>query len=114
MSKGKIFDIGQGKNQGQGEQPPQPKQLTRQDVMDAPDVGCQRCGGELFLPAIRFKRISKLLTGESHDQLVDMNTFVCAKCGLELGKQFDEMETEDGGNEPTDPSDDTPETSFDE
>jgi len=68
---------------GQSSQP----QVTRQDVMDAPDVGCARCGGQLFIPAFRFKRLSKLLTGEAEDRHVQLQTMVCASCGLELGSQ---------------------------
>lgn len=90
MSKGKILDINGSKGNGGQQQPPQPKQLTQQDVMDAPDVGCVRCDGELFLPATRFKRISKLLTGESEDKLVNLQTMVCAACGWEFGKEVPE------------------------
>jgi len=34
------------------------------------------------------KKISKLLTGSPEDQLVPMETYVCAKCGY-MNKEFD-------------------------
>lgn len=108
MSKDNIHDLSKfKKEQQQGQQPQQP-QITKEDVMDAPDVGCSRCGGELFLPATRFKRLSKLLTGESEDRLVNLQTMVCAACGLEFGKDPNvDAQNEDVGQ-------DSPKTTFDE
>lgn len=110
MADGKIFNLNDMKNKPQPQA--QPHQLTRQDVIDAPDVQCMNCGGELFLPATRFKRISKLLLGEAEDKLVNIQTMVCANCGMELNPMADVGK----GNIPDkkDLENDEPTTAFDE
>lgn len=92
MADDNVFDLNKFRKEQQqqhGAQSQQAPRLTRQDVMDAPDVQCSNCGKELFLPATRLKRISKLLTGAAEDQMVPMQTLVCANCGIELGNEFD-------------------------
>lgn len=96
-----VFDLSKFKKEQQSQKQPQQKQLTQQDVMEAPDVQCVRCGGELFLPANRLKRISKLLTGAQQDQIYPMQTLVCANCGWEFGRKMQEQE-------------ETPSTAFDD
>lgn len=51
------------------------------NVMEAPNVKCEKCGNIFFDKVTIIKKISKLLTGSSEDQLVPMETYVCKSCG---------------------------------
>jgi predicted nucleic acid-binding Zn ribbon protein len=58
------------------------------NVMDSPNVECEKCENIFFEKVTIIKKISKLLTGSPEDQLVPMETYVCAKCG-HMNKEFD-------------------------
>jgi predicted nucleic acid-binding Zn ribbon protein len=58
------------------------------NVMDSPNVECEKCQNIFFEKVTIIKKISKLLTGSPEDQLVPMETYVCAKCGY-MNKEFD-------------------------
>jgi DNA-directed RNA polymerase subunit RPC12/RpoP len=54
------------------------------NLNDARDMECQNCGGKIFLPAYRFKKISRLLTGQPKDSVMPIELYVCASCGSPL------------------------------
>jgi len=58
------------------------------NVMDSPNVKCEECENIFFEKVTIIKKISKLLTGSPEDQLVPMETYVCAKCG-HMNEEFD-------------------------
>ena len=58
------------------------------NVMDSPNVKCEKCENIFFEKVTIIKKISKLLTGSTEDQLVPMETYVCAKCG-HMNEEFD-------------------------
>lgn len=58
------------------------------DISKAKSIKCDECGAEVFMPAMKFKTISKLLTGSKEDQLIPIQVFVCMACGS-IPKQFD-------------------------
>ena len=58
------------------------------NVMDSPNVACEKCENIFFEKVTIIKKISKLLTGSPEDQLVPMETYVCAKCG-HMNEEFD-------------------------
>lgn len=58
------------------------------NVMDSPNVQCEKCENIFFEKVTIIKKISKLLTGSPEDQLVPMETYVCAKCG-HMNEEFD-------------------------
>ena len=39
------------------------------NLADARDMDC-KCGGKIFLPAYRFKKISRILTGAAKDSVM--------------------------------------------
>lgn len=63
--------------QGQGGIP------TNFNLNDARDMVCG-CGGKIFLPAYRFKKISRLLTGQPKDSVMPIEVYVCASCGTPI------------------------------
>ena len=64
----------------QGQQLP-----TNFNLNDVRDMDCE-CGGKIFLPAYRFKKISRLLTGQSKDSVMPIELYVCASCGKALNE----------------------------
>lgn len=46
------------------------------------------CNGELFMPATKFRKVSKLIAGTTEDQLIPIQVFVCMACG-NVNKDFD-------------------------
>ena len=58
------------------------------NVMDSPNVECEKCENIFFEKVTIIKKISKLLTGSPEDQLVPMETYVCTKCG-HMNEEFD-------------------------
>jgi DNA-directed RNA polymerase subunit RPC12/RpoP len=56
------------------------------NLNDARDMECQNCGGKIFLPAYRFKKISRLLTGQPKDSVMPIELYVCASCGAPLNE----------------------------
>lgn len=48
---------------------------------DLQPINCGKCGGDLYLPSFKFKKISKLLVGSDKDQIVPIQVYVCASCG---------------------------------
>ena len=65
--------------QGQGQLP------MNFNLNDARDMNCE-CGGKIFLPAYRFKKISRLLTGQPKDSVMPIELYVCASCGTALNE----------------------------
>lgn len=53
------------------------------NLNDARDMDCE-CGGKIFLPGYRFKKISRLLTGGPKDSVMPIELYVCASCGKPL------------------------------
>jgi hypothetical protein len=56
---------------------------TNFSLNDARDMNCE-CGGNIFLPAYRFKKISRLLTGAPKDSVMPIELYVCSSCGKPL------------------------------
>jgi hypothetical protein len=56
-------------------------------LSDSKPIVCQHeyhgeiCGGEVFMPAVKFRTISKLLTGTPEDALVPIEVYCCSDCG---------------------------------
>ena len=55
------------------------------NLNDARDMDCE-CGGKIFLPGYRFKKISRLLTGAPQDSIMPIELYVCASCGKSLNE----------------------------
>jgi hypothetical protein len=39
------------------------------------------CGNDMFMPAMKFRKVSKLLTGTQDDQVVPIQVYFCSACG---------------------------------
>jgi len=87
MSKGKIIGLG---GQSNNNTPPPSSQQLNIDITAQPTVKCTSCSGAFFRPTFMLKKISKLLTGASADQLVPIQLFVCDSCGEVLLEELPE------------------------
>ena len=50
---------------------------------DARDMNCD-CGGNTFMPGFRFKKMSKLITGQAQDAIIPIEMYLCTQCGKAL------------------------------
>lgn len=66
------------------------KQSVNIDISKAAPIVCDNteCGNDMFLPAMKFRKVSKLLTGAKEDQIVPIQVFMCTACG-NVNKEFD-------------------------
>lgn len=67
---------------GPGQPPVQPQQRITLKETDLESVSC-KCGCEFFIPVLKIKRISRLLTGEPFDRFQPLETVVCLECHTE-------------------------------
>lgn len=66
-------------NLGGNEQ--QPQQTPQVSLRDSTSMKCGECDYDVFLPATKIRKISKLLTGATQDAIIPIDVFVCAGCG---------------------------------
>ena len=52
-------------------------------LKDGRDVACE-CGNRIFMPGFRFKKFSRLLTGQPNDSILPIELFLCTACGAPL------------------------------
>ena len=55
--------------------------MEKMNITKQPDVTCDECQYDIFLPAVKMKRISAILSGTGRETIQPMQIFVCAKCG---------------------------------
>ena len=62
--------------------PPQPQpQAMNINLSEQPTLRCSGCDGLFFTPSFIVKKISKIITGQSTDQLAPIQLLRCADCG---------------------------------
>lgn len=60
----------------------QPAQITKETVLNAPQVFCESCGNGFFIEKLIFKKISALISPTGKAELFPLNAVVCDRCGL--------------------------------
>jgi hypothetical protein len=50
---------------------------------DARDMTCE-CGNKTFMPGYRFKKLSKIMTGNAQDSIIPIEMYLCTQCGKAL------------------------------
>jgi hypothetical protein len=53
------------------------------NLNDARDMNCE-CGNNAFMPGFRFKKMSKLITGQAQDAIIPIEMYLCTQCGKAL------------------------------
>lgn len=61
-----------------GENQPNKPQI---DLSKATEMSCQECGGTVFIPANKFLKVSKIITGTPKDAIIPVELFLCGDCG---------------------------------
>jgi len=61
-----------------GEKQPNKPQI---DLSKATEMSCQECGGTVFIPANKFLKVSKIITGTPKDAIIPVELFLCGDCG---------------------------------
>ena len=66
------------------------QQQLKLDVRQTTPIKCDtvECGSEVFIPAMKFRRVPKLLTGSKEDQILPVSIYMCVSCGA-IPEQFD-------------------------
>ena len=66
------------------------KQNVNIDISKTVAIKCDNseCENDMFLPAMKFRKVSKLLTGAKEDQIIPVQIFICTSCG-NVNKEFD-------------------------
>jgi hypothetical protein len=67
------------------------KQPLKLDIKQTTPIKCDNsegCESEVFMPAMKFRRVPKLLTGAKEDQIYPVQIFMCVSCG-NIPAQFD-------------------------
>ena len=60
---------------------------TNIDIKQTAPIACE-CGSEVFIPAMKFRRVPKLLTGSKEDTFLPVQVMMCVSCGI-IPKEFD-------------------------
>ena len=53
------------------------------NLNDARNMDCE-CGNSTFMPGFRFKKMSKLITGQAQDAIIPIEVYLCTQCGKAL------------------------------
>lgn len=58
-----------------------PRKNPQIDIKQSKSIVCVHCSGSIFIPAMKFQKISKILTGTPKDAIIPIEVFCCADCG---------------------------------
>jgi len=51
------------------------------DFSKATEMECQECKGTVFIPANKFLKVSKIVTGTKNDAIIPVELYLCGDCG---------------------------------
>jgi hypothetical protein len=51
------------------------------DLSTSKPIVCAKCGGDIFIPGSKMRKISKLITGTDQDVVVPFEILLCGDCG---------------------------------
>jgi DNA-directed RNA polymerase subunit RPC12/RpoP len=53
-------------------------------IMDSTSVECTQCGFDQFLPVVKMRKLSGILTGEQEDTFIPIQLYNCLNCSRPL------------------------------
>ena len=53
------------------------------NLTDAREMLCE-CGNNTFMPGVRFRKVSRLITGGAKDSVLPIEMYLCTQCGKPL------------------------------
>jgi len=51
------------------------------DLSKSTELVCEYCKHNVFIPAIMFRKISKIITGGKSDAIIPIEAYCCGDCG---------------------------------
>ena len=64
--------------------PRQQVQAPKWTLADTQEITCSVCGNKTFREAMYLRKVSKLITGEPKDTMLNIPVLACDKCGYAL------------------------------
>lgn len=60
------------------------------DIKKTTPIICDNedCNNDMFMPAMKFRKVSKILAGTKDDQIIPVQVFICTSCG-NVNREFD-------------------------
>jgi hypothetical protein len=60
------------------------------DISKTLPIHCdnEECGNDMFIPAVKFRKIPKLMTGAQNDSILPIEVYMCTACG-NVNAEFD-------------------------
>ena len=67
---------------------PNQQQQVKIDLKQTTAIKCEECENEIFMQAMKFRKVPKLMAGAQEDQILPVQVFICTACG-HINKEFD-------------------------
>jgi DNA-directed RNA polymerase subunit RPC12/RpoP len=67
---------------------PQVGQPPQIDIKKTTPIVCDSCSNDVFISAMKFRKVSKILAGMPDDQIIPVQVFICTSCGA-IPSDFD-------------------------
>jgi len=81
-----------------GQQPNLPPDFK---LTDAREMLCE-CGNDTFMDGMKFRKVSRLLTGAPMDSVIPIQIFLCTQCGKALNEmlpdEFNNLKYQNNGS----------------
>lgn len=61
---------------------------TPVDMTKSTPIVCSECGHDMFMPAMKFRKISGILDGSGKDKYIPVEVYFCSSCG-NINPEFD-------------------------
>ena len=58
-----------------------PTQQSKVDISNSSPVVCGKCGYDVFISGVKFRKLSKLAFGGDKDMLIPFEVLLCGECG---------------------------------
>tara|TARA_B100000029_G_C17489497_1_gene928569 strand:- start:125 stop:415 length:291 start_codon:yes stop_codon:yes gene_type:complete len=58
-----------------------PQQQPKIDLKTSKPMVCTECGYDVFLPGVKLRTISRLITGTAQDVMIPIDVYLCGECG---------------------------------
>lgn len=85
MASMRRMDIPNLKENNMLPQPPQ--QRVNIDISKATDILCPKCQEPFFIDVMRLKRLSIFVSPTGREEIINIQTLLCAGCGAEYTGQ---------------------------
>ena len=79
----------------------QPLKQPKLDLKTSKPMVCTDCGFDVFVPGVKFRTISKLITSPPQDVMIPIDVYLCGNCGKVneqlLPEEIKKLDSKDNG-----------------